>query len=42
MFGPRKKNLRPVIKKIALASSEKALKEEAIVNLVHDLHTRPG
>jgi len=42
MFGPRKKNLRPVIKKIALASSRRVLREEAIFILVHDLHTRPG
>ncbi|TET67023.1 MAG: hypothetical protein E3J56_13560 [Candidatus Aminicenantes bacterium] len=36
-----KKKLRLAIKGIVLASSEKALKEEAIFNLVHVLHTRP-
>jgi len=35
-----KKKLRLAIKGIVLASSEKALKEEAIFNLVHVLHER--
>jgi len=42
MFGPRKKKLRLAIKKMALASLEKALKEEAMLNPVHVLHERPG
>jgi len=37
MLGPRKKNLRLAIKEMTLASLEKALKEEAIFNLVHFL-----
>jgi len=36
-----KKKLRLALKGMSLASSEKALKEEAIVNLVHVLHERP-
>jgi len=42
MPGPRKKNLRLAIKKMAIASPEKVLREEAIFNLAHVLHERPG
>ena len=38
--GPQKKNLRLAIKGMALASSEKALKQEAIFNLVYVLNKR--
>ncbi len=37
-----KKKLRLAIREMALASSGKVLREEEILNLVHDLHTRPG
>jgi hypothetical protein len=42
MDDPREKKLRLTIKEMAIASSRKVLREEAIFNLVHDLHTRPG
>jgi len=37
MDDPRKKNLRLAIKVMALVSSGKVLREEAIFNLVHVL-----
>jgi len=40
MDDPGKKNLRLAIKGMALASPEKVLREEAILNLVHVLHKR--
>jgi len=42
MDDPGKKNLRLSIKEMALASSKKVLREEAILNPVHVLHRRPG
>lgn len=42
MDDPRKKNLRLAIKGMALASSGKVLREEAIPSFVHVLHERPG
>jgi len=42
MDDPREKKLRLAIKEITLASLYKALRGEAILNLVHVLHIRPG
>jgi len=41
MLCPRKKNLGLAIKEMALASSERVLREDAILNLVHVLHESP-
>jgi hypothetical protein len=41
MDDPRKNKLRRAIKEMAIASSGKVLRGEAIFNLVHDLHIRP-
>jgi hypothetical protein len=40
MDDPRKSKLRRAIKEMALASSGKVLRGEAIFNLVHVLHER--
>ena len=40
MDAPRKKNLRIAIKEMVFALSRKALREEAILNLVYVLHER--
>ncbi len=42
MDDPREKNLSLAIKEMALASSERVLREEAIPCFVHVLHERPG
>jgi len=39
---PREKKLRLAIKEVALASSGKVWRGEAIFNLVHFMHIRPG
>jgi len=41
MDDPREKKLRLAIKEMAIASSGKVLRGEAIFNLVHVLHERP-
>jgi hypothetical protein len=41
MDDPREKKLMLAIKGMALASSGKVLREEAILNPVHVLHERP-
>jgi len=40
MDDPREKKLRLAIKEVALASSGKVLRGEAIFNLVHFMHIR--
>ena len=42
MNDSRKKDLRPAIEEMALTSLEKVSRGEAIFNLVHVLHERPG
>ena len=41
MDDPRENKLRREITAMALTSSRKVLRKEAIFNLVHVLHTRP-
>jgi len=40
MYDPRKKKLRLAIKGMALASSGKVFREEAIFHFLHVLHER--